>query len=424
MAFGVISPFAHQRVTLGTEMALDINISGNPQFAYIVGLLDGFYTNWKNPILEVRGAGTQLINNRPFTVKAMKGSEEITRAGLFSVVPAAPVITHPGRQKFVRGVENSFIVPVSNSPSQVRASGPWVGMKTTIEPNVGVRIFGIVPEVSHAIPKADQKIRLTAESGALKDEAEIDFDLLSRYFFVSINSDVFYQIQFNENNNSISTNLSFGTNIRELRYLASDEDYIYFGSITSPQPRRNVYRVPHRTGNGRTVNATQIGVYGNGGGLAIDGNDMYRLEDARSSSTNIQVRVFDKTTGVTKRTFFLDFRQYGRGIVIDGDDIIVQVTYSRGNQWLRWYNKNTRNRARASYTRQIRLPINSRISFNDLEVFDRTLFVTQTDVFGSTIARILTIDIDTGSVIKNYSVPSSLISGNNEDMYGITAVVR
>lgn len=422
MAFGVISPFAHQRVTLGTEMALDINISGNPDYAYIDGLLDGYYTNWKRPILEVRGAATRLTSNVPFTVKAIKGSELLTRAGLFSVVPAAPVITHPGRQKFVRGVENSFIVPISNSPSQVRASGPWVGMRVGTEPGVGARIFGIVPEVSHAIPNADQKIRMTAESGALKDDVEIGFDLLNRYFFVAINSDDIYRIQFNESEKSISSDLSFDTNISEIRYLASDEDYIYYGAIGSNHTKVN--KVPWDTGNGQSVNATLVQTFSRGSGIVIDGNDGYRLEDtSRSSPSGQQIRVFNKSTGATVRTFRLNYTGYGGGIAIDGDDLIVQVYYSFRDQRLRWYNKNTANGVTASHTREVRLRRYARGAYSDLAIFDRTLFITLTDRYGTTDGKIITIDIDTGAVIHTYSVPSSFYPGNNQDMFGITVAV-
>lgn len=420
MAFGVISPFAHQRVTLGTEMALDINISGNPDYAYIDGLLDGFYTNWKNPTLEVRGASTRLISNVQFTVKAVKGSEELTRVGLFSVVPAAPVITDPGRQKFVRGVENEFFVNISNSPSKVRARGPWVGLKSASLPD-GVRIFGIVPEVSHAVPGAAQKIRLTAESGALKDEAEIDFDLLNRYFYVGINSDHIYRIQFNESDQSISSDLSFDTDHREIRYLASDEDYIYFRSISSGgiDKRKRVYRVPRATGNGQSVNATLLHSTSTvSTGIAIDGNDGYSME---SVSGNRQIRVFNKSTGATRRTFRINHNS-GHGIAIDGDDLVVLVFFSVNDQRLRWYNKNTRNGQTASHTKEVRLQRYNLVFYHDLAIFGRTLFVTLVDRSGQTDNKIITIDIDTGSVIQTYSVPSSFFPGTNQQMFGITVV--
>ena len=422
MPFGVISAFAHQRVTLGTEMALDINISGNPDYAYIDGLLDGFYTNWKNPTLEVRGASSRLISNVQFTVKAVKGTEELTRVGLFSVVPAAPVITHPGRQKFVRGVENEFLVKISNSPSQVRARGPWVGLKSASLPD-GVRIFGIVPEVSHAVPGAAQKIRLTAESGALKDEAEIDFDLLNRYFYVGINSDDIYRVKFNESDKSISSDLSFDTNHSEIRFLASDADYIYFRSISSGgiDKRKRVYRVPRATGNGQSVNATLLHSSVNVcSGIVIDGNDGYSFEHPTG---NEQIRVFNKSTGATIRTFRLNFSAYGAGIAIDGDDLIVLVNYSSSNQRLRWYNKNTANRRTANHTKEVRLQRYTRGAYNDLAIFDRTLFITLVDRYGNTDGKIITIDINTGSVIQTYSVPSSFFPGTNQDIYGITVVV-
>ena len=422
--FGVISAFAHQRVTIGTEMALDINITGNPDHAYIEGLLEGFYTNWKDPTLQVRGAATRLLNNMPFTVKALKATKEpLTRTGILSVVPAAPVITNPGRQKFVRGLENAFIVNIANSPSRVRAVGPWVGMRYGSHPDGGIRIFGIVPEVSHAIPGADQKIRVTAESGALMDEVEIDFDLLNMNIYVGINSDDIHRIQLNDTDKSISSDLSFDTDHSEIRYLASDADYIYYGTISSggTDKRKRFYRVPRSTGNGQSVNATLVHTFVNtASGIVIDGNDGYRLEHP---SGNKQIRVFNKSTGATIRTFRLNFSVGGNGIAIDGDDLIVLVSFSSTNHRLRWYNKKTANGQTASHTKEISLRSFNLIAYNDLAVFRRTLFITMLDRSGRDDNKITTIDIDTGAVIQTYSVPSSFFASNSHRMYGITVEV-
>ena len=403
--FGVISAFAHQRVTLGTEMALDINITGNPDYAYIEGLLEGFYTNWNNPTLEVRGAATRLITNVPFTVKALKGAEApLTRAGLFSVVPAAPVITDPGRQTFVRGIENVFNVNISNSPSKARAVGPWVGMKYESHPG-GIRIFGIVPDVSHAVPRAEQNIRVTAASGALTDEVKIDFELKTPFFYSAANRDDIYQLTLNNSDQSVSSDLDFDTNLSQIRYLASDSDYLYYGSIAT---RTRVYRVPLSTGNGRSVEGTQIGgSYSIGGGIVIDGNDAYRAEEI---SAGIQIRVFNKSTGVTGRAFRINLYRWARGLAIDGDDLIVLIIRTGvSGQHLRWYDKNTPNGRVANHTREVRLPSTSR-AYTDITVFDNKVFVTNYQS-----KTITAIDIETGKVAATYNLPSSL-----PGMYAIT----
>jgi len=175
-----IAPIAHQRVTIGTEMALDINITGNPDDAYIYGLLEGFYTNWNDPILEVRGAATRLISNSQFTVYAIRGTEDVvTSKGIFSVTPAAPVITNPGSLSFIRGVENEQIVRISNSPAVVRAEMPWVGIKYEPHPQ-GIRLFGEVPldtNANLAIPSAEQVIDILAQTGQLTDTVQVAFSL-------------------------------------------------------------------------------------------------------------------------------------------------------------------------------------------------------------------------------------------------------
>lgn len=407
--FGVISAFAHQRVTIGTQLALDINITGNPDHAYIEGLLEGFHTNWNDPILQVRGAATRLITNVPFTVKALKATKDpLTRTGVLSVVPAAPVITNPGRQTLIRGIENEILVNISNTPSKVRAVGPWVGIKSESHPD-GVLISGIVPEVSHAIPSADQKIRLTAESGALMDEVEIGFDLKTPFFYGGAAGDDIYRIALNDSDKSVSSDLNFDTNISLIRFLASDPDYLYYGSEdTSNNRNKRFYRVPRGTGNGLSIDGTQIGSFAySGTGIVIDGNDAYRIENGPQGR---QIRVFNKSTGSTNRTFRLDLPGNGRGIAIDGDDLIV-LTWRQNRHYLRWYNKNTSNGSIANNTREVALPNNGLYNY-DIAVFDKKVFVTH--YRNKTITA---IDIETGTVVATYTLPSSL-----PGMYGITVV--
>ena len=407
MANVVISAFAHQRVTIGTEMALDINITGKPDDVFIEGLLEGFWTNWKDPTLEVRGTGSRLISNVPFTVKAVRGSDDpVTRSGTFSVIPAAPVITNPGKQNLVRGINNEFIVSISNSPSKVHAVGPWLGMKYEPHPS-GIRIFGDVPEVL-SVPSASQNILVTAETGALRDTLKIGFDVLSNFIYSAANGDDIYRIQLNDSARSVSSDLDFDTNLSQIRYLASDSDYLYYGSIAK---RKDVYRVPRGTGDGQSVNGTKISSFAyNGGGIVIDGNDAYREEEGSQSA---QIRVFNKSTGATRRTFRIDFSRWARGLAIDGDDLIVLLVRSNvTGQHLRWYDKRTANGQIATHTREVRLP-NTNKQYMDITIFDGKIFVTN-----STSKTITSIDIKTGAVVETYNVPSSL-SG----MYGIVMQV-
>lgn len=400
MAFGVISAFAHQRVTIGTELALDIRITGNPDHAYIEGLLEGFYTNWKDPTLEVRGAATRLVNNVPFTVKALKGSESpLSRSGVLSVIPSAPVITHPGRQKFVRGVENEFIVKISNSPSKLRAVGPWVGMKYASHPS-GIRIFGIVPEVSHAIPSAARRIRVTAESGDLKDEADIAFDLLNSYIYTSeskTTGTTFYRIKLNEADKTVSSDLRFSTNRNRTYTMTADDTYIYFSGFHTWTG--NLLRVPINTGNGQSATATRINSEVSlDGSPAVEGNSLYLLLNPNSGSRTI--KVVNKSNASTLKSFSIAVNVVCRGIAIHGDDLIVNVTGTTGRgQKLQWYNKNTANGATATHTREVDLSK----TYLDIAVLGDTLYLT--DGSGKTIT---TMDIETGEIIATYTLPSSL----------------
>lgn len=411
MAFGVISAFAHQRVTIGTEISLNIRITGNPEHAYVEGLLEGFYTNWEDPILQVRGVGTRLINNVPFTVKALKGSEEpLTRAGVISVVPAAPVITSPGRQKFVRGIENSFVVKISNSPSKVRAVGPWLGMKADSHPD-GVRISGIVPEVSHAVPGADQKIRVTAESGALTDAVEIAFDLLNSFIYSSAGTTDIYRLQLNESDKTVSSDLRFTTDRDRTYLLASDDTYIYLTGFH--RLSGNLRRVPINTGDGQTVTASKINdVSLDASGMAVDGDSLHLFKHA-ARNENDKILVINKSNASTIKEFSLNVNIDGGALAIHGDDLIVLVTPSRGGQSLRWYDKNTANGGTATHTREVTLP-NTNRSYRDITVFDNKVYLT--NISSKTITS---IDIEKGTVVATYSLPSSL-----PGMHGITIVVK
>ena len=412
MAFGVISAFAHQRVTIGTQLSLDIRITGNPDHAYIEGLLEGFHTNWQNPTLQVRGAATRLVNNVPFTVKALKGTETpLSRAGTLSVIPAAPVITNPGKQKFVRGIENEFVVKISNSPSKIRASGPWVGMRYGSHPD-GIRIFGIVPEVSHALPSAARRIRVTAESGDLKHELDIGFDLVNSSFYSCANTRDIYRIQLSDSGQTVSSDLKFTTDRNRTYLLTADATYIYIMGLH--RFANNLRRVPLDTGNGQTVTATRINnnVSLDTEGMDVDGNSLYLLISA-TGNRNRTIREINKSNASTIKSFTIDTNTFCRGLAVHGDDLIVLVTPTSGGQVLRWYDKKTANAQVANHTREVSLP-NTNRSYQDIAVLGNNIFVTNAG------ARTITkIDIETGTVVETYTVASSLPA-----MYGITVVAK
>ena len=404
-----IAAIAHQNITINTPFMLDVNITGNPTHAWCEGLLEGFHTKWNDPTLRIRGDATRLINNSPFTVWNSNGE---SRSSTFSVVSAAPVITNPGTLTLIKGIEFDQIVKITNAPALVQAKGPWSGLK--YEPHSdGIRLFGPVPTTDNFhIPSDRQKIQIVAETGELRDELDAAFNIKTLYYYAARNTDDIYRIDLNRDDEDISSNLDFDTNYGQIRWLDTDTDYIYFSSLAN---RKAAFKVPINTGDGESVNATKIGsnFANNGLGIAIDGNDAYRIEEV---SGNELIRVFNKNTGSTSRTFRLDWNHYGRGIAIDGDDLIV-VYFQNSPARLRWYNKNTSNNRSATHTKEIRLP-GSRSGVHDITFFDNKIYVTNT-----TDNNIIVIDKNTengqrATALETHDVPASL-----RDIYGIATYI-
>ncbi len=166
-----ISPFANQQITINTEFRLDIAITGNPTRVVVDGLLEGFYYHWTGSVVQIRGTATRLITNAQVTVRA----DTVSRSALFTVVPAAPVITSLPRQTLIRGVANEFIIPVSNNPTQVAVRGAWMGMKYEPHPQ-GIRVYGTVPlatDANFTITEGTLDVQVT--TGTLTDTAQIPF---------------------------------------------------------------------------------------------------------------------------------------------------------------------------------------------------------------------------------------------------------
>lgn len=326
MAFGQIAAIAHQNVTINTEMSLDINISGNPDFAYIVGLLEGYYTNWNDPTLEVRGAAKRLITNLPFKIIAIKGSETITRQGSMSVIPAAPVITNPGRQRLVRGIENEINIKIANSPSTVRVTGPWIGMEVQTTPD-GRKISGIIPGVSHAIPNADQNIQVVAETGNLRDQTQIDFDLEDPVYAYLHRNDTIYVIFVN--NHANGTVLTEDDILRtfsvhssySIADIAIDGDNLYLIHSSNTGLRTQVFRIDRTTPDGKT-GTVGIKVLGDldrrpGGsrGLGLDSQNFFI-----NFYTTFKVYLRSRVNQNAVRSITLDNKTHGSGAVVDGND--------------------------------------------------------------------------------------------------------
>lgn len=166
-----IAPFANQQITINTEFMLDISITGNPTRVVVDGLLEGFYYHWTGSVVQIRGTATRLITNAQVTVRA----DAVSRSALFTVVPAAPVITSLPRQTLIRGITNEFIIPVSNNPTQVAVRGAWMGMKYEPHPQ-GIRVYGTVPLATDAnFTITEGTLDVQVATGPLTDTAQIPF---------------------------------------------------------------------------------------------------------------------------------------------------------------------------------------------------------------------------------------------------------
>ena len=87
-----IDPIADQVFTAGVDFELPINITGNPDEAYIESEWLKFYTDFDNPMLKFKGMIDAEFGIKEGTVIAVKGSQTITRTFNYMSILAAPVI--------------------------------------------------------------------------------------------------------------------------------------------------------------------------------------------------------------------------------------------------------------------------------------------------------------------------------------------
>lgn len=86
----IIEEFESITVKLGSELNVDINISGNNITTVTVeGPLLGFYHNWTGTQCELRGEAGVLIKDGKFKVRATDDDGTVERIGTINVVPAA-----------------------------------------------------------------------------------------------------------------------------------------------------------------------------------------------------------------------------------------------------------------------------------------------------------------------------------------------
>ena len=138
----VISPFAHQNITINSDFSLNIDISGNPSDVSVDGRLKGFVYNWNGTENRVELTGTPevLADNIDVIVKA----DDQQYIGTISIVPITPVIGTLSRQIVSRGQNVTIPIPITGHVSSLIIKGPWVGLSYRITAS-GAELYGTIP---------------------------------------------------------------------------------------------------------------------------------------------------------------------------------------------------------------------------------------------------------------------------------------
>ena len=159
MATPTIEAISTQDITIDTDYALEIGITGDPEEVTVGGLLEGFHYSWDadNDILTIAGEATRLLGDAIWVVSAKETSSStaVTSEITYNVVSGAPIIQETGAITVYKGVETNVFVEIQNTPTQIRSDGLLLGLKSEIEsipsededadPTEGVRIAGMIP---------------------------------------------------------------------------------------------------------------------------------------------------------------------------------------------------------------------------------------------------------------------------------------
>ena len=190
-----IEPIAEQNITLGADWALDVNITGDPDDAYVRGELAGFGWDYSNGVLSIIGTPEILGSKKPFTVYARKGSSTIQRSAIYNVIPSAPVIDIFGPWTMVKGTPFSEEIIIRNNPNTVVVSGHWffLDYETTED---GARVFGEVPaDHDFTIDEGDITVVASNNGGTVSRSGDInvsDFINLDGLLFTLSSSSTLY----------------------------------------------------------------------------------------------------------------------------------------------------------------------------------------------------------------------------------------
>ena len=107
MATPTIEAISTQDITIDTDYALEIGITGDPEEVTVGGLLEGFHYSWDadNDTLTIAGEATRLLGDAIWVVSAKETptSTAVTREITYNVVSGAPIIEEIGEQEIYQG---------------------------------------------------------------------------------------------------------------------------------------------------------------------------------------------------------------------------------------------------------------------------------------------------------------------------------
>ena len=143
-----IEPIPEQNIIINTDYELRVTISGNPDEAYVLGILENFGYDWQaaNNELVITTNQDSLSTGKVFTIYATKSTLQnpITRSVNYNVVTPAPVIESFGPFDVVKGRMFDRTINIQNLTTKVEATGPWIFLDSE-NATEGIRIFGDIP---------------------------------------------------------------------------------------------------------------------------------------------------------------------------------------------------------------------------------------------------------------------------------------
>ena len=151
-----------QALTLDTDYAIEVEITGDPDEVTAEGKWDGWYYDWdaNTELLTISGNANTVLSDATWALTATKGTESVEEDVDYSVAPPAPVITEPQNLIITAGTDyeaTPIAIAIANSPSVVRMEGLLLGLY--------FEVTGTVVEIKGMLPS---DVELTVTSGTLE----------------------------------------------------------------------------------------------------------------------------------------------------------------------------------------------------------------------------------------------------------------